>query len=345
MMDAPPCSQALNEMKSKTLSQTTWISLPMLVLACGGQAVDVGSNVGASGGSSATTGPGAGTGSGGTTRSGGTTGSSAGTGTGATTAGSGATAGSDATTGSGAESSGVGGSGNVIDPTPNCDTSTYPPGAPPDLWPDPASCQPGASNLQGTWGGYVQGPDAGLFPNEGNFKLDLQGDGDALCGNVIFGEPVTLPPVTDPDQGYLVEGGMYIGLQALKGFAYTLLDIEVSGERVTFGISLAEPYGAWCEQQTPYYDSKWGGGWYCGRNLATFYEGDRCLQKDVCSEAEYEVACTHHMLCTDLSRPCVCNAEGCNADVQNRGFRFDLRFEASEAEGELNTSLIFLERE
>jgi hypothetical protein len=336
-MDTPLCSQALNEMKTKTLSQTAWISL--LVFACGGQAVDVGSNAGASSGSGATSGSGADTGSGATPGSG----TGAGPGTGASSAGG---AGPVAGTGSGPDTSGVGAYGNVVGPNPpNCDSSTYPPGTAPTHFPDSASCEPGSSSLQGTWTGYVQGIDAGVYPNEGNFRLSLQGDDDALCGSVIFGEAVELPPVTDPEQGYLVDSGMYIGLHALEGFAYTLLHVEKSGERVKFGISLAEPYGAWCEQQTPYYDVRSEGSWNCSRNLGARQITDRCFLQDVCSEAEYEVDCAHHMMCTDLSRPCACNAEGCTADVENQGPRFDVRFEAIEAAGELNGSLIFLQRE
>lgn len=349
-MDAPRGSQTLDEMMTKTLWHTTWISLPVLMLACG-QAVDVGSNEGgasSSGGASGAT-TASGDASGATTASGSTSGTDAG----ATTGGG---AGPVAGTGSGADTAGGGANSTVTSPEVfNCDSSTYVPGAPPAVWPDSASCQPGSSSLQGTWTGYVQGLDGGIYPNEGNFRLTLQGDDDALCGSVIFGEPVELPPVTDPEQGYLVEGSMYLGLQMRKGITYTLLNVQVSGERVTFGISLAEPYGAWCEQQTPYYDvlndragqrdPRGHAGWNCSRNLDAFHQGERCVLKALCSEGDYEVDCLHHTMCTDLSKPCVCNGEGCAADVESQGPRFDLRFEASEAAGELDSSLIFLQRE
>lgn len=299
------------------------------LVACGGQALDVGSNSGGSSGSSG---------------SGGSGGSGAANGAGNMSTG--ATAGQEQQP----SDPGVGSNGNVtVNEGPEC-VENPPPGEPLPVWPDREDCQDGTSPLQGTWTGYVQGQAAGGYPDEGNFTVTLKGDDDALCGTITFGAATELEPATDPEVSYPPGYDLSKWIPLVDGYTYQLAEPSLNGKRLQFDILLAEPMRSWCQLQTPYFDSSNGFGWNCQRNVGTQYTYDpeqHCQQVDPCTQEEIQVSCSQVDICTNLSRPCVCNETGCdgNTETITSSYAFDLRFEGDEATGQVNDGVVYLTRD
>lgn len=227
----------------------------------------------------------------------------------------------------------------------SCD-DVGPAGPPLPTWPSATDCQEGSSPLQGKWTGYVQGQMAGGYPDNGNFTINLKGDDEALCGDMTFGPAVAQDPAADPEAWYPAGYEFDKHLEIVHGFTYVLASASVSGERVQFAVSLAEPMQSWCELQTPYYSADLQ-RWDCNRNLAATPAADqeRCRQFDPCTEQEHIVSCAQLFTCSSLERPCVCNEAACAANIEARGPRFDLRFNGDEASGELDGALVFLTRQ
>lgn len=302
-------------------------SLALLIVplaACGGQALDVGSNSGGSGG--------------------------AGSATGAGNMSTGASAGEPM----GPDTTSVGAYGNVTyagSSTAGDCLEDPPPGPALPEWPAREDCQEGSSALQGTWRGYVQGQAAGGYPDEGNFTITLKGDDDALCGTIRFGAPTELAPATDAAAWYPpgYERDTTKGMPLIEGYTYQLTEPTLDGKRLQFDLLIAEPMRSWCQLQTSYFDALNGVGWSCHRNLGTRYTYDpvqQCHQVDPCTQAALVVSCAQVEICGNLAQPCACNETGCDGNTEVSVYHaFDLRFEGDEATGELNGSVVYLTRQ
>ena len=284
------------------------LALMLTLSACGGQALDVGSN-------------GAGSSSGSSSGSGAVNGGTAGQG------GSGA----------GGKTISKGKAGGYSCPEP-------PDGSPLEPWPDP-TCEGGTTPLQGTWSGYVQGSGAGRYPDMGNLTITLGGDDEALCGTVTFGPPEPLAPATDPEANYPPGYEAAEVLVPVAGFSYTLMNPSLSGSRVQFQIVLSEPFQSWCQLQTPIYTHSTNTGWSCTPNATTQHTAQGCRQVDECTGEEVFVPCDQFDTCLNIEPRCACNSSGCDADISSRVYAFDLRFEADDATGAMDESVtIILQR-
>jgi hypothetical protein len=308
-MDSSKSGQALSEMPhAMKLARRILPCLPMALLlnACGGQLLDVGSNTHDAGGSS----------------NGGNPQPSAGT---STTSGSGG-----ATQAPSGIENGAGSPADIPQDEPQ----------PLLPWPDATSCVAGSSPLTGSWSGYVQGQG-----DEYNFVLDLAGSDDAPCGTIRFGEPRQYPAATDPEAGYLPGDESHKNLQLAAGFTYTLLAVQADVPRLRFRVSFAEPYASWCGLQTSYPEPD-SEGYTCVQDYGSgaWHTANGCYQKD--SEGnQHPVSCTQYGMCESIDPPCQCQADGCEANVEGSGPYFDLHFAGTAATGEMSDQQVFLEKD
>ena len=298
-------------MRFAEMSTTLLFALSALLPACGGQALDVGSD-----------GPGGGANSGSST-GGATSGSKAG----APTSTSGSNTGGTPASGSAGKSSTAG----------TAPSEELPPLVSP--WPD-SPCEAGAGNpFEGTWSGYAQGQG-----HVDDFTLVLGGTSEAPCGTITFGEPMTPPTATDPEVPLANYANDKLTPRS-PGFTYTLLAIDADGSRLQFRIAHAEAHASWCALQTSYPSPD--GGFAC---LPSYGDGLRvengsCYATGPTSQG-HVYTCSHYFACIyALDRPCACQAGGCIANIEGEGERFDLNFEETEASGVMSTKTVLLEKE
>jgi hypothetical protein len=235
-------------------------------------------------------------------------------------------------TGAGQGPGGVSGTGSarataVGTPTANPGTLTS--------WPDLTECgADGGIPFEGAWTGYAQGQG-----NEDNFTLELTGTSEAPCGTLTFGEPRAYPPATDAAVPYPPSFNLE-NLWRAPGFAYTLLGIAVDGPRVQFHVAYSEPYASWCRLQTSYPHADLQ-GYRCLPSDFAYNPGERCGGGTSAASAK----CHHEACLGTFNPPCACDESRCIADIDAAGETFDLRFDDTEARGEMSTKTVFLERQ
>jgi hypothetical protein len=191
--------------------------------------------------------------------------------------------------------------------------------------------------LQGTWSGYAQGEG-----HDYDFTLVL-GGGEAPCGTLTFGESQVYPDATDPEVPFPGNDGGFKYLERAPGFSYSLLGFEVDGARVRFRVAYSEPYASWCGLQTSY-PNPHTGGYSCLPSYGTgvLPNGTECTTPD----GQHVYECDHYSACLSaVQAPCACDSSGCIADVESAGASFDLRFDESDASGEMSDKSVFLEKE
>lgn len=208
--------------------------------------------------------------------------------------------------------------------------------------PDWPSCEADGSAAAETWTGYVQGNSS--LPAQGAFTLTLQHNGSQVCGSLVFGEPAApLPAATDPKASYPPDVDYRTAEQrGIAGFAYTLLDAKITGSRLQFRLTFAEPWQSWCELQTPYQDDNQRAGYNCLPN-----EGVRALSSDDCELTgpgpSLAISCAQANLC-NLTNVCQCNAERCMAAFDLLSPNGDFQLDADQAQGMLGDRTAYLQR-
>jgi hypothetical protein len=135
-------------------------------------------------------------------------------------------------------------------------------------------------------------------------------------------------------------------------FPYRLFDARFEGNRLSFWVSLRDPWDDWCSLQTPYRAEAFGATWYqCvpqgasspptnfGKLLLCTHSGDGRL----CSvEGGFE-ACTcldaqgriDYSLLGCSASYCQCTSAGCTAAFRTSALFFDLVLEGNELTGTL----------
>ena len=317
MMEPSRIGQAPSMMLSKSNRPA---ALGLVLLACGGQALDVGANRHGSGGNDAVD-----------------------------KGGSGAVVAPDAgggslvVGGSGEDSGAVGGSVGASRSGGGEGREPPPDPLPPEPWPDPTSCASSeeASIAAGTWTGYAQGQG-----DRYNFTLEIHGPSEQPCGTLTFGEPQVYPPATDPEAGYLPNDFDYKWGTLLEGYTYTLLSSQLVGSRLQARVSYAEPYASWCELQTPYRDDQ-NGGFRClplPNVLDTApHTSSGCVGVDDHGQ-EHVYSCEQLMLCLGTN-VCFCDEAGCIANADAQGTTFDVEIEGDRASGSLDAFTTILSRQ
>jgi hypothetical protein len=124
-------------------------------------------------------------------------------------------------------------------------------------WPNPAAaCDEELGSLRGTWRGSALDSSTvnGSWPD---FTVSLAADRAEPCGTLTFGDPVSYPPATQADEPY-APGGLN-SLGRLTGFSYTMLDATFDDNRLRFRINWSQPWQSFCQLQTPVCDPEFGG--------------------------------------------------------------------------------------
>jgi hypothetical protein len=200
-------------------------------------------------------------------------------------------------------------------------------------WPTDDTCAGGERlPIVGTWDGYIENY---IFPSGSDaVHITVTAANDAhLCGKVTLGEPKILPPAVDPNVGYppgfFANGGAggasgYDGAE--EGFAMTILNGQSTSTRVQFQVDPMELWRAWCDLQTsyPYPPS---GGYECipytvSATLGTGGASSGTVGPNGCSLPNGQsIDCGKFQLCA--LQTCTCSATGCSVNPQGN-IAFDL---------------------
>lgn len=219
-------------------------------------------------------------------------------------------------------------------------------------WSAPNSCVTGNENslFVGTWEGYIQGSPIG--DEASSLRLNIMGaNSSGLCGTVTMGTttaPVTLPPATDPTAWYPPN----IPQQELTsrplgpvlGFAYTIQNGQVAGQRTTFEVSYTEIMKSWCEIQTSYPQVSAGSAYGClpAANGTSGMGTDQCAISLI-DGGQQTVACSQAWFCISRGRgTCACDAAACTAALD--GTLFDLLFNGNQAMGTFGADTVVFNR-
>jgi hypothetical protein len=268
------------------------ISAPLLLLfaaACSENSLDVGSDLGGSGG----TGTG-GSSTGGASASGGTGGDASGaSGSSGVSTGGTATGGTPSTGGSSPGGSSPGGTTGCTDPV----------------------------SFDGEWSGEIL--DSSSDPTE-SIQLSILAD-DAVAGGFrgtfTWGEGAPPQPATDANAPYppgqSPESGVLPGAP-WPGFPYTLVRGSACGSTIQLGVSTRELYDSWCSLQEPIDNGPLG--FACHRlGVTSGFDQDSCWTMDEDGEKLGEYPLWRCGLCGGLIGPataCVCDASGCRANLE-----------------------------
>jgi hypothetical protein len=210
-------------------------------------------------------------------------------------------------------------------------------------WPSSADCKSGASAVEGTWSGYVQGEGHAY-----DFTLVLGGGEAQPCGTLTIGEPRDYPPATDPEHNITADEFYFKAPPLLPGYTYTVLDAALDASRLQFRLSFAEAYASWCALQTSYPNPA-GDEYRClpsSYNTNYVVHGDRCV--GTVDGMPVDVACEHVTMCLDVegdNAPCFCDASGCAANLEASGAQFDLHVDGDQASGLWDDRNVFLQRQ
>lgn len=220
-----------------------------------------------------------------------------------------------------AGSQGTGGTANVADASP-----------------DAVDGSGGASldGLQGSWKGYVENFQ---FSDQSDAVLVEFGSGAGPANHVRFGNASPPPPVTSPNLGYppgvAFSGGP--GRPALMGpypgFAFTLTNVTYDRQRLQFDVATNELWKEWCGLQIPILDEiNPDGSYYCVHNWGFTAGGTACSQVDPMTQMSVPIDCGKLALCQPAGGVCVCNAQGCVANL-NADLHFDMMIAPPKVDG------------
>jgi hypothetical protein len=207
----------------------------------------------------------------------------------------------------------------------------------------------GAAALIGDWQGYIEnfqfrsGSDA--------IVVGVQsGQGSQIGGYVVFGAGQPPPKPTDPNIGPPgVTKAEFLNPEKLdlpwEGFAYTILQSNLTDTRLRFSIKNDEVFKEWCELLTPYHDAS--GSYSClpdcgagGDGMTTCYLNFKLMADGsyVCGTGvdAVPVDCTKLRFCTSPVEVggCDCTADGCTMPANSQDvLHFDLAVDSEHANG------------
>lgn len=323
----PSMVRVLTRFRRLELALSASLLAAAMVAACGGKALNVGSEGPASAGG--------GGGVGGSARGG--AGSAAG---GAAGGGSVALAGSMAT----APHPGSGGTGGSKPSQPML--------SPEELagiqWPADTPCVESPDSPKvGTWKGHWPEP---LGVADADVVVRIKGltEEGVPCGTVAIGNGPAPPPVTDADAIYPPSQGMGGLGPALvgppittpwPGYEYRMLNVRSTESRLAFTITDQEILRPWCQLQTPVEGSlsclpEWTNGASFGPSQPCTISGPNL--------PEMSVPCFKMQYCSTYS--CFCYDGACDVSLQGQQTAFELHWDGPALEGSVNqTQLLFLD--
>lgn len=173
----------------------------------------------------------------------------------------------------------------------------------------------GANSLAGPmWNGTLENAQLSNGSNRLTMTLSVASNGVAT-GTLLLGDGALLPPPTDPDVGY-PPGAQFpfpggpLGL--FEGFAYTMLDGNLSGSELTFRVAEVELWTQWCSLQTPVRAMRdLDGGWEyrCVSSFGANLVSTDCSTTDPSTMQRMPVDCGKAGLCDNYT--CDCSASSC----------------------------------
>jgi len=206
--------------------------------------------------------------------------------------------------------------------------------------PDWPTCSADGGAPQEIWTGYVQGE--GLVAANGDFTITMQRSGSQACGTLVFGEPTApLPPATDAQLSYPPGLDYHTAERGVSGFSYTLLDATITGARLRFRLTFAEPWESWCELQTPYPNDAETSGYNCLPNAGVQEQGNHCVL--IGPGPLPAASCAQVNLC-DITQVCECNAERCRSSFQLSSPIGDFHLDGDKAQGVLQEQVAYMQR-
>jgi len=183
-----------------------------------------------------------------------------------------------------------------------------------------------AQEIVGEWLGYGENADS-RFPSRSD-RVELHvtsvGRTGEVVGTLAFGEPGTLPPVTDPDVAYPPRvGGLDDPGSVFEHFTYSFTGFYDPAIRRFQGTFLsAEVWAEWCLLQTSFEDDDNIGRWSCLPNCGSTQTDGVCHFDENCSHTGV-VDCDKIELC-GLSQVCACDESGCVHSDRAGSFDFHL---------------------
>ena len=160
----------------------------------------------------------------------------------------------------------------------------------------------------GTWEGGEYDFDFTLVRR---VRLEINGISAAggICGTMLYGEEMPVPPVDDPDAMYPYTGASVSPQRTWDGFVYTVVSGGAQGSSLHVGLNGSEVWAPWCEAQSPVFDSEGNAYDSCVPNL-----GSGEVSSTTCrlfnNEVSVEYPPAKCALCA-RSPVCACDAERC----------------------------------
>lgn len=211
-------------------------------------------------------------------------------------------------------------------------------------------CNTGVTSLGGgseagpvvTWQGYIENFHFRTGSDTAELTLKPH-PGGALTGHIRFGTEALAPP-TNPDVFYPESwseeaaasffnptDGWDVYLP-FEGFDFTVLEPELTHDRLRFAIDPRELWQSWCELQSPHPDSAVPGAYMCVYRVGGSNELGgvvKCSEEDPLTHALLPVDCGKRYLCTSV---CECTADACSYTVEPK-IHFDLLVAGPRADG------------
>jgi len=169
-----------------------------------------------------------------------------------------------------------------------------------------------SSSVEGEWQGYFE-----------NFTLNTDdsltisivvADDGKMSGHVTMGQAAAPPAPTDPDAVWPPDlkltwaGFNTIPTPYVPGFAYQAQNIRWEAQRLRFDIDQYEPWGAWCQLQSPYQNPDASYSCLPGSQLSAVgsFPDQQCFA-GAPGDPGTPVSCAKGFLCST----CSCAATGC----------------------------------
>ena len=211
-----------------------------------------------------------------------------------------------------------------------------------------SGCNTGVTSLGGgseagpvvTWQGYIENFQFRSGSDTAELTMEPH-PGGALTGHIRFGTDV-LPPVTNPDVFYPESGADAAAAPGFQptdgwdvylpyeGFDFTVLQPELTADRLRFAIDPREIWQSWCELQSPHPYPSAPSGFRCvyGASTANYTDGT-CSQEDPITHMDVAMDCGRIYLCGSV---CECTADACSYTSEPKIY-FDLLVAGERADG------------
>ena len=189
----------------------------------------------------------------------------------------------------------------------------------------------GALGPSQSWTGYIENYQ--FIYGSGDVRLTFAADPTGqVVGIAVLGSGTPPAPATDPNveypPGLTAQGGP--GTAWVQGFSYSMLDGNLTSNRLQFTMQNYELWSGWCALQTPVDDSG-----MCLPSGAVTCENNKCtITSSANGQKITNVDSGKVSLCT-MDEVCTCSTTTCVANLWGAGPRasFDMMISGTDASG------------